>query len=63
MLNFIVGLSKLKIKFEVDSERFRPVDTPLICCDRGLICKDLGWTPMYTVFDDLKELYIDFLNR
>jgi GDP-4-dehydro-6-deoxy-D-mannose reductase len=36
------------------------VDTPVICCDRHLIEKELGWKPEYTVFDALKEMYDEY---
>lgn len=57
MLNYIVGLSTQKISVETDPARFRPVDTPVICCDRNLIGRELGWEPEFTVFDALKEMY------
>lgn len=57
MLNYIVGLSSQKIDVEVDSERFRPSDQPIICCDHSLITEELGWKPEFTVFDALKEMY------
>ena len=63
MLQYIVSLSSGKISVEVDPQRFRPVDTPLICCDNSLIKKKLGWTPRFSVFDALKELYSDFLCK
>lgn len=56
MLNYILKFSNQKITVEVDPDRFRPVDTPVICCDNTLICQKLGWLPKYSVFDALKEL-------
>jgi GDP-4-dehydro-6-deoxy-D-mannose reductase len=57
MLDYIVSLSSQKITVEVDSQRVRPVDNPIICCDNGLIEKELGWKAEYTVFDALKEMF------
>ena len=62
ILNYIVGLSSQEIKVEVDPERFRPSDQPIICCDHSLITEELGWKPEYTVFDALKEMYDDYLK-
>ena len=62
MLDYIVGLSSQKIEVEVDPERFRPSDQPVICCDHSLITKELGWKPEFTVFDALKEMYFDYLK-
>ena len=63
MLNYIVGLSNQKITVEIDPERFRPTDQPVVCCNNDLIRKNLGWEPQYTVFDALKEIYQNELNN
>jgi GDP-4-dehydro-6-deoxy-D-mannose reductase len=57
MLQFIIGLSNQNIKVEVDPARIRIVDTPVICCDRSLIGRKLGWEPEFSVFDALREMY------
>lgn len=57
MLEYIVSLSSQQITVEVDPERFRPVDTPVICCDYGYIKAELGWEPEYSIFDTLKEMF------
>lgn len=57
MLDYIVSLSSQKIELEIDLERIRPVDTPIICCDNSEIKKDLGWVPRYSIFDTLKEMF------
>ena len=63
LLNYIVSLSPLKIEVQVDPERVRPIDTPLICCDHSLITERLGWKPEYTIFDTLKSMYEAFLRE
>lgn len=62
MLEYIVSLSSQDIVVEVDPARFRPVDTPVICCDRSLIKKELGWEPEYSIFDVLKEMF-DYYSK
>ncbi len=57
MLTYIIGLSNQHIVIEVDQNRIRPTDQPVICCDRSLIGKELGWEPQYNVYDALKEMY------
>lgn len=57
LLDYITGLSSVDIKVEVDPERFRPTDQPVVCCDYTLIKNHLGWEPKYSVFDALKEMY------
>lgn len=62
ILNFIVGLSSQEIKVEVDKEKFRPSDQPVVCCNHELITKKLGWKSEYTVFDAVKEMYQYYLG-
>jgi GDP-4-dehydro-6-deoxy-D-mannose reductase len=61
MLSYIISLSSQKITVEVDEKRFRPIDTPVVCCDRRLIERNLGWKPEYSVFDALKEMFEAYL--
>lgn len=63
LLDHIVSLSSQKITVEVDPERFRPVDTPLICCNNQLIKKELGWVPEHDILDTLGEMVRDYLAR
>ncbi len=62
MLEYIVSLSSVDITIEVDSDRFRPIDTPLICCDYSRIKADLGWEPQYSIFDTLKAMFMDCMK-
>lgn len=57
LLKYIIELSSVDIKVEVDPERFRPTDQPVVCCDYTLIKNRLGWEPEYSVFDALKEMF------
>lgn len=57
MLEYIIGLCNQKVSVEIDKDRFRPSDQPVICCDHSLITNQLGWEPRFTVFDALKELF------
>lgn len=62
LLNYIISLSHENISIEIDEKRFRPIDTPYICCDNSKIKEKLGWEPKYTIYDTLKELYYYFLQ-
>ncbi len=57
LLRYSLSLSTQPIKIEIDPARFRPVDTPRICCDNRLIRQELGWSPKYSIFDTLKEMF------
>lgn len=63
MLEYITGLCTQSVRIEIDPERFRPSDQPVVCCDHSLITKELGWNPEFTVFDALKEMYEFFLKN
>jgi len=63
MLNYIISLCSQPIKVEVDSERVRPIDNPVICCDYSKIKNELGWEPQYKVFDALKEMFNYYLEN
>ena len=62
LLQYVTKLSHQSISIEVDPARFRPSDQPRICCDHSRITEELGWTPEYSVYDALKEMYEAFLN-
>lgn len=62
LLDYIVSLSSTEITVQVDAERFRPVDTPLVVCDHAKITRELGWEPEYSIKDTLKEMFDNFLQ-
>lgn len=62
MLQYVINLSSQEIKIDIDPNRFRPTDQPVICCDYNLIKSELGWEPQYTVFDALEEMY-DYFRK
>lgn len=62
LLRYVTRLSHQPISIEVDPARFRPSDQPRICCDHRRITEQLGWTPEYSVYDALKEMYDVFLH-
>lgn len=63
LLDYIVSLSSQRITVEVDPARFRPVDTPMVCCDYSKIEKELGWRPEHSIKDTLKEMYKNYVSR
>ena len=56
LLNKLVSMSKEKIKIEIDPNKFRPVDVPLVVCDNTKIKKDTGWETEFFIDDTLKEV-------
>ena len=62
LLQYVTKLSHQPISIEVDPARFRPSDQPRICCNHSRITEELGWTPEYSVYDALREMYEAFLK-
>ena len=57
MLRTRTALSSQEITVNVDQDRIRPTDTPVICCDNTLIKQELGWVPEHDIYDTLKEMF------
>lgn len=62
LLDYIILLSKQKVEVVVDSDRYRPIDTPYICCDARLIIKRLKYNPNYSIDETLKQIYEGYLK-
>lgn len=56
LLDYLVSLSNIQIKIEVDKKRFRPSDIPLMLGDNTKIKIEIGWTPEIDIHDTLVDL-------
>ena len=56
LLKKLISMSKKKIKIEIDPNKFRPVDVPLVVCDNSKIKKDTGWETEFLINDTLEEV-------
>lgn len=63
ILTFIISLSRKIINVEIDQDKFRPIDTPVICCNNSKIIKQLGWKPEIDIFETTKEIYEYYLGN
>lgn len=63
ILKKLTDMSKVSIKIEIDKEKFRPVDVPLIICDNSKISKDTGWKPQIHLEDTLVEILEYWRNK
>lgn len=61
LLEYICSLANVNINIEVSPERYREVDTPIICCDNSRIKKELAWEPCFTVFDAINGIFNEFM--
>lgn len=55
ILDMIISLSALKIEVQVDPDKLRPVDVPIIEPDISKINKRTGWKPEISLEQTLKE--------
>jgi GDP-4-dehydro-6-deoxy-D-mannose reductase len=55
LLDALLALSPVKIRVEIDPERFRPNDVPVIRGDFSRIHKELGWSPAMRIEDTLHD--------
>lgn len=56
ILKKLVSLSYKEIKVEIDKEKFRPVDVPIVQCDNSKIKEDTGWKPEISIDETLKDV-------
>ena len=55
ILEKIISLSHAQIRIEVDPERLRPVDIPLIEADIQKLVRDTGWHPVVPLEQTLQD--------
>jgi GDP-4-dehydro-6-deoxy-D-mannose reductase len=55
ILKKLIDLAKIEVKLEIDPERLRPIDRPVLICDNKKI-KNLGWNTQYSIETTLKRV-------
>lgn len=55
ILDILLSLSKIKIKVEIDPDKLRPSDVPIIQCDNSKIKAHVNWEPKYDIRNTLKD--------
>lgn len=55
ILDILLSLSNTKIKVEIDPEKLRPSDVPIIQCDNSKIKAHVNWVPQYDIKNTLKD--------
>ncbi len=58
ILEMLLGHTDIKIKVEVDPEKNRPSDVPILVGDNSKIMRDVGWEPTI----DMDSTLLDLLN-
>jgi len=55
ILDTLLSLSNTKIKVEIDPDKLRPSDVPIIQCDNSKIKSHINWVPKYDIKNTLKD--------
>lgn len=55
VLNYILSLSPCRIDVEIDEQRFRPVDVPVIRADISKLVSDTGWKPAISMHSTVED--------
>lgn len=63
LLDALLEQSSMAITVEIDPERFRPVDVPVIEGDASKLRADLGWTPRVPIERTLADILDDWRAR
>lgn len=63
ILDGLLRHSQADIAVEIDPERMRPVDTPLIVCDARRLRERTGWQPVIPLAQTLSDLLDDWRQR
>lgn len=56
ILEKIVCKSEVKVKIEIDKNKFRPIDTPKIECNNIKLKDEIGWNIKYSIDESLKDI-------
>jgi GDP-4-dehydro-6-deoxy-D-mannose reductase len=56
MLDMLLGMSKVKVKVEVDPARLRPSDVPILLADASKFVNQTGWQPRIPFEQTLMDL-------
>jgi GDP-4-dehydro-6-deoxy-D-mannose reductase len=55
ILDILLSLSTADIKVEIDPDKLRPSDVPIIQCDNSKIKSHINWAPEYDIKNTLKD--------
>lgn len=55
ILDILISLSSKNIKIEIDPDKLRPSDVPIIQCDNSKIKSHVNWDPEYDIKNTLKD--------
>ena len=63
VLDTLLSYSRSNVRIEIDSERMRPSDTPIMYCDASKFMARTGWTPTISFEQTLRDVLDDWRTR
>ncbi|MBN1310809.1 MAG: GDP-mannose 4,6-dehydratase [Anaerolineae bacterium] len=60
ILDLMLGMARVPIDVQVDPDRFRPVDTPIMQSDNSKVQAAIGWQPAYTIEQTLADVLAEW---
>ena len=62
ILNILISYSKKNIKIEIDSNKFRAIETPKIQCNNSKLVNETKWTPIISIEESLEDVMAYWRN-
>jgi GDP-4-dehydro-6-deoxy-D-mannose reductase len=63
MLDIYLGMSKVPIRTEIDPDRMRPSDIPVIVCDPGKLHRATGWQAQIPIEQTLSDILNEWREK
>ncbi|MBC7236849.1 MAG: GDP-mannose 4,6 dehydratase, partial [Chloroflexi bacterium] len=63
ILKLLLGLSRVAIRVQMDPQRMRPSDVPVMVCDNRRFVADTGWQPTIDLITSLRDTLEDWRAR
>jgi GDP-4-dehydro-6-deoxy-D-mannose reductase len=63
ILDILLSLARVRVRVELDPERLRPSDNPIIVGSHQRLTADTGWTPEIPIERTLSDLLDDWRHR
>ncbi len=62
ILKYVISLTDQRVEVNVDPNKLRPLDNPIIWCDNSLLRREIGWAPKHSVFDAIDLMFKDYVK-
>jgi len=63
MLDTLLSLTDETVEVEIDPERYRPADVPIIYGSAEKLTADTGWTPRFSIDDTIRDVLDEWRER